>query len=335
MQSDRPSNCIQTSINIRGFLPRLLKSVKQATMVLADAVCVFLAVIMSVSVCHETESFHNMVRITILYALPLMALFIALFWGFRLYNNIWQYSGLKEAKKLMLCVLIGFCVALVTNELAFLEASWAVLLLSCGFSGVFCGFIRFFPRVSNHMVFFGRTPAVPAPLLLIVGAGVTSAQLIDRMQAGDSRKNCFKAVLVDDDPRKMGKTLHGVPVVGNTSQIPLIIEKYAVSEIYVAIPSLSGKKLDRIKEVGSAAGCTIRKACLPKEVDQTEAPLVKAVNTNDILFREEVQLDIQSIRECFMGKRLLITGGGGSIGSELCRTGGKVRRFKHHYLRCL
>lgn len=155
---------------------------------------------------------------------------------------------------------------------------------------------------------------------LIVGAGDAGEALLrELMRRKDSP---YQVVgFVDDDPAKYRMKIHGVSVLGNVEQLPQICQKYNVDEIAIAIPSATTKQMRRIVQV--CQGTKLRFSTVPSITDIASGKLrvsqIRDVDINDLLGREEVKLDIESIRLFLTGKTILVTGAGGSIGSEMCR----------------
>ena len=132
---------------------------------------------------------------------------------------------------------------------------------------------------------------------------------------------------MDDNPEKRGLRVCGIPVLGEVEDIPDLVEKKGISEIIIAIPRIKGNRLNEIVSVCKSTKCRVRILADPggikeRPVDGRQA--FREVNTSDFLSRDEVTLDMDSIRGYLTGKVVLVTGGGGSIGSEICR---QVMRF--------
>ena len=161
--------------------------------------------------------------------------------------------------------------------------------------------------------------------VLIVGAGEAGAWAINVCKSNESYGHPVAAV--DDDPAKFGQTIHGVPVRGTLEQIPQVCERYNVHSIIIAIPTLRGSRLNHVIDLCVSTHCAVQILSDPQLVG-TGAPQQNAfreLNTADFLSREEVTLDMEQISGYLTGKTVLVTGGGGSIGSELCR---QVMRFQ-------
>ena len=167
--------------------------------------------------------------------------------------------------------------------------------------------------------------------LLIVGAGNAGEALlreITRLKSG------FKVVgFVDDDPHKQGTNIHGISVLGRVDDLPRICKKYDVDEIAIAIPSATRAQLRRVIQL--CEGTKLRFRTVPSITDIATGKLrvsqIRDVEINDLLGRDAVQLDLDQIGRFLRGKVILVTGAGGSIGSEMCR---QVCQFGPERLLC-
>jgi FlaA1/EpsC-like NDP-sugar epimerase len=155
---------------------------------------------------------------------------------------------------------------------------------------------------------------------LIVGAGRAGDMLV-RDMFRDSARTLIPVGFVDDKARKVGMDIQGVRVLGQSEQIPQLVEQYDIDLIILAIPSAQSKEMQRIVGICERAGVPFR--TLPRFQDlvagRVAVDSLREVGIDDLLGREPVLLDWKSIRNELHGKRVLVTGGGGSIGSELCR----------------
>ena len=134
-------------------------------------------------------------------------------------------------------------------------------------------------------------------------------------------------VAVDDDPAKLNQTIHGVPVKGTLEDIPELCTRYGIHSIIIAIPTLKGSKLSHVIDLCVSTHCAVQLLSDPQLVGSgaSQQEVFRELNPADFLSREEVTLDTDKISGYLTGKTVLVTGGGGSIGSELCR---QVMRFK-------
>lgn len=160
---------------------------------------------------------------------------------------------------------------------------------------------------------------------MIVGAGEAGAWAINVCKTNTSYGHVILAV--DDDPNKLGQTIHGVPVRGTLEEIPDLCTRYNIHTIIVAIPTLKGNRLNHVIDLCVSTHCAVQMLSDPQLVGAgtPQQGAFRELNTADFLSREEVTLDTEKISGYLTGKTVLVTGGGGSIGSELCR---QVMRFK-------
>lgn len=170
-----------------------------------------------------------------------------------------------------------------------------------------------------HEEFFSETRG-SARRFLIVGAGNAGEALLREMLR---RKDVQYEVVgfIDDNPAKIGMSIHGIPVLGNVDQLPEICRKHNIDEIAIAIPSANRKQLRRVVQV--CEGTKLRFSTVPSLTDIASGKLrvsqMRDVDINDLLGRDEVKLDLADIEKYLNGRTILVTGAGGSIGSEMCR----------------
>ena len=155
---------------------------------------------------------------------------------------------------------------------------------------------------------------------MIIGAGDTAFSLIKDMSSSWQIHNKVVCV-IDADPKKIGTNIMGSPIVGNDSKIPWAVEKYHVQEIFIAIPKLSGSRKKQILEICKNTGCKLK--ILPSMAqivnDEVKMSNLREVEVEDLLGREPIRTNLDEVMGYIAGKVVLVTGGGGSIGSELCR----------------
>ena len=159
--------------------------------------------------------------------------------------------------------------------------------------------------------------------LLIVGAGNAGAWAVNLCK-NKNRSFGDPVVIVDDDLTKKNLRVQGVPVRGTISDIPELVRKYHIAEIVIAITSLKGERLSEVVNLCNSTHCRVRMLSDPQSIDESGNPTsrgmgLRELNTADFLSRDEVQLNNAQISEYLHDKVVLVTGGGGSIGSELCR----------------
>jgi len=237
------------------------------------------------------------------------------------YDMIWRYAGATELMRLTLVYAGSAAVTLALNRLAAWRVSRPVLVLTgmCVLIAVAASrfswkFIR--ERLRAHR------DGEKNSRILIVGAGeggVYAARICQQNRVKFGQPVAF----VDDDPLKRRMRIAGIPVVGSITEIPDIVKAKAIDEIIVAVPSAKGDRLTEIVSICKKTRLRVRILSSLNDASR-QAPAFRELNTSDFLSRDEVELDNQLIEEYLHGKVVMVTGGGGSIGSEICR---QIMRF--------
>ena len=243
-----------------------------------------------------------------------------------IYQIMWRYAGVRDVARLCLLSAIACGVTLALNQFLALGLFRGVLILIALMATIAVGGSRMIWRVcSKDRISGSLDDAMP---VMIVGAGEAGAYAVNVCNK-NPRKLGKPVILVDDARNKQGLRIQNVPVRGSTKDIPKLVSRYGIREIIVAIPSLgSGKRMQEILELCNQTHCHTRILSEPTDADQSSGestPFIRELNISDFLSREEVELDTDSIAGYLSGKVVMVTGGGGSIGSEICR---QIMRFK-------
>lgn len=246
---------------------------------------------------------------------------------FHTYDSLWRYAESKEYMFLLLAALFGFCSYEVLTRFVLRVGTISFLLLTAIASLWVLGMLalRFAYRVyRSHKRRLSMGRRIP---VAVVGAGAAGIQLLDELQHNpDSRYDvqCF----FDDDPAKIGRRIHGIEVKARINDIPSRLKAMDIREVLVAIPSISEERRHEILQQLSAIS-NIRVTVLPSTLDLLgQTPIrsqLREVQIEDLLGRDPIHLDPAPV-DAFLGdKTVLVSGGGGSIGSELCRQIAKHR----------
>ena len=260
----------------------------------------------------------------------IVALYLLSFLAGGLYHVLWKYAGERDLIRLggMIAVPTGvvyfvnhFCVHGVLFDSANAMAAVLIFLLVGGSRLAWRLFL-------NHPIgerLRGVPNKDPNRPVMIVGAGEAGAWAINVCKSNSSYGH--PVVAVDDDLVKQGQTIHGVPVKGTLEDIPELCTRYGIHSIIIAIPTLKGSKLSHVIDLCVSTHCAVQLLSDPQLVGSgaPQQEVFRELNPADFLSREEVTLDTDKISGYLTGKTVLVTGGGGSIGSELCR---QVMRFK-------
>ena len=249
------------------------------------------------------------------------AITVAVLAAFHLYNCIWVYVGTSEVFRILgaYLVLAVIGVAFQIYGVALPRSSCIIgLLLGCFFT---IG-IRFSYRLSKTVQHRLQHMAGAAnhKNVMLIGAGEAGRALATEFNSSKYILDNLVCV-IDDNPAKQGKRLCGIPIVGGRRDIPAMVQKYHVSKIVMSIPSASAVTRKDILDICSTTGCEVQMLPGMYQVLNGEVSVSKlrAVDPQDLLGREPIQVNLEEIFGYVSGKVVMVTGGGGSIGSELCR----------------
>ncbi len=247
-------------------------------------------------------------------------------WSFGFYRRYWRYASVEELTYIAMLIAAAVAIqALLFDILQFLphfgldklprSLPFIDGLLSCIFVGGLRFSIRALERSSNKHAAFN-----PKERVLIVGAGDAGVSLVKEMQI-NPQLGFHPVAFIDDDPRKFHARIRGILVVGDRYQIPEVVKSLQIHKVIIAMPTVAGKVIREIVDICKATG--IQTSTIPgiHEILNGRVRLdsIRDVRIEDLLRREPVQTDIERVADFLKGKRVLITGAGGSIGSELCR----------------
>ncbi|MEH7335239.1 nucleoside-diphosphate sugar epimerase/dehydratase [Neobacillus drentensis] len=236
---------------------------------------------------------------------------------YKLYNKAWQYASVGELIAIVKAVTFTIAVTAIMQEAVFHNMYVRALMITWMLHVLFIGGSRFSWRMfrDNYIV---KQESIKRTLIIGAGSGGT---MVARQMLNNHEFDLKPVAFIDDDPRKYRLDIMGIPVVGNSSHIPQTVEKYQIENIVIAIPSLTKKELNRIFE--ECAKTKAKTQIIPKLEDLMTGRIsvnqFREVQVEDLLGREPVELDINSISDYVSGKAVLVTGAGGSIGSEICR----------------
>ncbi|MGL4649514.1 MAG: polysaccharide biosynthesis protein, partial [Caldilineaceae bacterium] len=310
----------------------MMTSVRMRYLLAIDLLFIWLAIVLAFAVRYEAlVSVWPYLRLSWTYFLLVPLVRLPVYYVSRLYYRLWRYASMKE-------LLIIATASAVSSGLIFIinfgllpltglphMPSGSVWLIEGVLSFGFLGGSRFLLRLLQEryrpqdlarFAGFQRNPT----RVLIVGAGDAGAMMVREIQSNAALGYTIIG-LVDDDPAKRRFSLYGLPVLGNRNDIPAIIAKHGVDHVIIAMPTAPGKDLRDIVRICEGAGIT--PLTIPGIYEMIDGRVslnqLRNVEIEDLLRREPVQTDFGAVRELLAGKRVLVTGGGGSIGSELCR----------------
>jgi len=260
-----------------------------------------------------------------------VAVKILCFFYFNLYRGMWRYTSLADFVNVVKAVGVSTVVLvfIFLFTYGFPGFSRSVIILDFLLTLIFIAGIRLGIRLYLTRGYKTFTPGFwkkngPAKRLLLIGAGNTGEHVLREMMDNPSIR-MLPVGFLDDDPTKQHQLIHGVPVLGNLDQIDRIHMDY--DEILISAPSATGNQMKRIVAACERTGKPVKTMPpLGELIDgRVSMKVVRTVSLMDLIGREEVRLDDESIKECLLEKRVMVTGAGGSIGSELVR---QIGRFE-------
>ena len=281
--------------------------------------CVYLSLIMRFDVgivSIEPQYISNYVE----NVLPYTIMSLLIFWLFRLYHSLWQYASIAEVYRIAEACIIVELVHFLSNKIM-----GNMLPRSCYFNAAIYLIIaicasRFMYRMIRTVLNKYRNIKT-SNNVMIIGAGEATNVIMREIQNSSYLANSNIACIIDDDRRKVGKYIRGVKVIGTRDKIKEAAKLYDIDEIIFAIPSASNEVKRDILNICKQTDCTLK--ILPGVYQMVDGEInvnsIRNVDVLDLLGRDPIEVDIESIMGYVKDKVIMVTGGGGSIGSELCR----------------
>lgn len=263
-------------------------------------------------------------------ALPVTAIFIVLYYAFKIYSSMWEYAGIREAWNVALATIIGG-ISGIAVDLILSSIGGAASKLNNGcFDAYFYVFGTLVAiilvagmRILYHLVRrYYREKSLEKDekldRVMIVGAGDMGMIIINELEVNNYSRG-KPIIAVDDNPLKVGKRIRGIPVKGTCDQIPELAKKYDINTIIMCLPSVGSERQTEILRIAVKTGCKLKTSpSLLEMTDTSHGGRIRDVNITDLLSRPEVELN-RDVCGYLKDQIVLVTGGGGSIGSELCR----------------
>lgn len=252
---------------------------------------------------------------------------LVFFVAFNLYKSLWRYAGIRELIQIVCACTMGSSVLVVigfVEKNLFPRSCYIIyILLLTGLTMTtrlgYRVFRRFLREISHYDHKFKFSIFVkPKQSVLLVGAGEAASIIIKDFKNSDSNKQVVMAV--DDDQKKLNARINGVPIKGTIQTIPQLVKSEEIDEIIIAMPSVSKKRISEIIEICNQTDCKLKIfPGINQALEGQNGNFIRPVRIEDLLGRDEIILDNRALIDSVKDKVVLVTGGGGSIGSELCR----------------
>ncbi|MDD3261877.1 MAG: nucleoside-diphosphate sugar epimerase/dehydratase [Oscillospiraceae bacterium] len=314
----KQANRIFRNISMKSLIPQLI----------ADGLTVYLGYWLAFVLRFDSIVFDYYNWETFTFWIPwLILIHIACFFVARFYNTRWEYCSIDEIFQIFLgttaAAAICFLLVWLASPLFDVRKFWRGIyvfayVLIFGFVCLTRISVRFGYRLrrshrANQMSDEFRR-------VMIVGAGEMGSMLIKDMKSAPESKGT-PIIAIDDNPKKRGTRINGIKIVGGRHSIPRMAARYNIDEILLAMSSVSRQDKQEIMKICSSTGCKLKTVpALYEMIEDTPASMqVHDVDITDLLGRDEIRLNTEEISGYLTGKTILVTGGGGSIGSELCR----------------
>ena len=262
--------------------------------------------------------YYNLLKI-----LPFLILIVcAVYYFTHLYHSIWTFAGIVEAYRMVLAYVILIPVNIVFLILTVGKVPRSTFIIGYFLCFFTCAAIRFGYRLFRysrfHVAFSDGVKRDER--IMIIGAGSAAKELISDIRVSNRGQYDIR-VIVDDNPIKKGRYLEGILIGGNRDDIPELVEEYSVNKIILAIPKLSVSERKSIIEICKETGCKIQTLPALTQIvnEDVKVTQLRDVDITDLLGRDEIHVNLDEIMQYIAGKTVMVTGGGGAIGSELCR----------------
>ncbi|KPU27360.1 nucleoside-diphosphate sugar epimerase [Caloranaerobacter sp. TR13] len=251
---------------------------------------------------------------------------IIVFYYFKLYKNLWKYASIEELVQIVVATVVANAAILSYLFIKQAHLPRSIYILVTMIDMMLIGGVRFSYRALRRVKNRDFKISSNEKRVMIIGAGDAGAMVIKELK-NHKDLNSKPVAVIDDDEKKEGQRINGVPVLGQRWDIVSVARKKKIDEIIIAIPSASKKDIREIVEECKRTKCKLK--ILPGMFELIDGKVtindIRDVQIEDLLGREQVKLNIEEISGYLRNKKVLVTGGGGSIGSELCR---QIAKFK-------
>lgn len=245
---------------------------------------------------------------------------LVLFYLLKLYHSLWRYASLIELQNVFSACVLSAILQFAGLQILHLSVPRSYYFLYFGVLLMLTLGVRFSYRFLRSVCRNNHTRG-DTNNVMIIGAGNAANAIIKEINTSEHINNTVVRCIIDDSPAKQGSYIHGIKVAGTRRNIIECVNIYQINEIIIAMPSVSKKSIKEIVEICNQTTCSLK--ILPGIYqfmnDEISISKLRNVEVEDLLGRDQIKVDLDSIMDYVEGKVIMVTGGGGSIGSELCR----------------
>lgn len=308
------------------FLLKKLLGLRNRHFLLIDLICFSLTPVLALALRLDGFGSLKPYESSLLIVTPLfLAIKLVIFYRYGLYKHYWLLAGIDELGKIAKLVIIAFVVQTVLFHALFymIDAQFNPLPRSLPWldgilSLILVGSTRISLRIAQ-IIRQRRWRRTKQERLLIVGAGSAGVALVKKIQR-DRNSSLYPVAFIDDDPHKLNLQIQKLQVVGNSQYISTVVALKGIDRIIIAMPSVSGAAIREIIAICQETGVPV--STLPglnELIHGVSISSLREIKVEDLLRRKPIKTEVQQVFEFLQGKRVLVTGAGGSIGSEICR----------------
>ena len=297
--------------------------IRRICLIILDILCIVAASILALMTRFEFDFYQippEFLKVIYDYGPFTIVITLIIFTLFHVYSSLWEYAGVEEVFNLIVACLLSAVIKIIIISFTWniMPRSWYVLdtiylMILIGTTRASYRLIRL--RRQNR-----RFPWQKRKKVMIIGGGEAGRSLITEIQNSKYLSQRV-ACIIDDDPNKIGRYIKGVKVVGTRDSIKKNVKKYNIQQIILTIPSANAARIRPIIDICQSTNCELM--ILPGVYQlvngEVRASKLRPVNIDDLLGRDEVQINLEEVMNYVSKKTIMVTGGGGSIGSELCR----------------
>jgi len=246
---------------------------------------------------------------------------IIAFYGFNLYQSVWRYASLDELTYVVAASTVGSVVLFfMYNFVLRINFPRSFYVLFMIISTCLVGGVRFGYRIMRRIKLVLFKDGLDRKRVLVIGGGKAGSMMIKEMY-NNPQIHKYPVAVIDDDPEKYKRKINGVPILGTRDDIGRIVEEKKIDEVLIAMPSLSKVEIKEIVDICKKLKCSLK--TLPGVYElidgRVDIQKIRDIEIEDLLGRDPIKVDLNEISGYLTNEVVLVTGGGGSIGSELCR----------------